>query len=265
MAQIKTSLRHAARAEMRRALITPRFPAAAVMVTVLWYLNARRFNESEDVLYIVINTWGRSIVTLLEMVIAAFPYATAFSEDFEHHLLRYCVLRESVWQYTIAKMNACFLSGFAVIFVGENLFFLEELHRLPLVAANSLAAENFSGMNIFGSLLPSHAVSYIELQFLLDSLLVASLTCLALALSVWIRYRYGTFVLPFLIYFILLDVLGSAAIPKYLDITSYFLVFNSQSMTEPAGSMQLICAFILSFVIVLLSGLLLHYKMKREL
>ena len=170
-----------------------------------------------------------------------------------------------IYNYTVILTYIGFLSGFAVIFVGENLFFLEELHRLPLVAANSLAAENFSGMNIFGSLLPSHAVSYIELQFLLDSLLVASLTCLALALSVWIRYRYGTFVLPFLIYFILLDVLGSAAIPKYLDITSYFLVFNSQSMTEPAGSMQLICAFILSFVIVLLSGLLLHYKMKREL
>lgn len=257
----KIYLKDSVRAELSRAFLSIRFPVSAAMIFLLWFFNAMRFKESQDVLYTVIHTWGRSIVQLLLMVIAAFPYAAAYAEDEEHDLLRYCVLREGRVYYAVSKMAACFLSASLSILAGSNLFLAVESGRMPIVADNSIAAENYGEMIGFGFLLPFHPVLYMELQFIFDALIIGAFTCLALSISTLIRYSNGIFVLPFMIYFIFGDVLGNPALGDRANVVSYFVVFGS----EKNWRMQLICACIITMVIVLMSGFILAGRVKKKI
>ncbi len=208
------------KADGYRAFGDIRFPVSCLLVFLCWYVNARRFRTSEDLIGIYVNTWGRSIVTLLDMVIAAFPFATAVCEDRRDRMLRYSVLRGSVPAYTGSKLAICFFSSFAAIFIGINGFVLKEMISYTAVAPNSITAVNFSVVP-FGGLLKSHPLLFIELQTALDSLLCAAYSCLALALSIKSRYSYGTYVMPFIFYYILFEEIPGQ-IPWYLTFRECF-------------------------------------------
>lgn len=257
----KTSFGYCGRAELRRAFFTARFPASVLMMFLLWFINAMRFTESEDVLYLSIHTWGRSIVQLLEMIIASFPYVTAFAEDRGNHMLRYCVLRESRMQYAFSKTGACFCSAAAVIVAGGNFFLMAEAQRLPVIAEHSIAAANYGEMSGFGFLLPSHPVLYIELQLFMDAVMIGSFTSFALALSTWIRSRNGTFVLPFILYFIFEDVPAILKVSDKINPVAYYVIFGS----EQNWRVQLTGAFAITALILVLSCRILYRRMEGEL
>ena len=61
------------KAEIKRAFTGIRFPAAAAIIFLILELNSLRFREAEDILYLFIHTWGRSVTPLLAMARVCAP------------------------------------------------------------------------------------------------------------------------------------------------------------------------------------------------
>lgn len=182
-----------------RAFGSWRFPAAVILMFLVWELNSRRFTLYEDVLYLYIHVWGRSITPLLAMAITSTGYVASFCEDVENHLLRYTILRTGVFRYVLSKILVCFLISFTIIASGTVLFIGWRCLSLPLVAENSMTIQNFKDINCFGGLLTSRPVLFIGIQMIFHEFYCGSMSVLALAFSVFIRNSYGVYVIPFLL------------------------------------------------------------------
>lgn len=72
---------HVIRTDMIRALKGWRFPLAVVLMYLVWELNSKRFVNSQDVIYLFIHVWGRSITPLLAMVVTSVAYVFSYCED----------------------------------------------------------------------------------------------------------------------------------------------------------------------------------------
>lgn len=86
------------KADLYRVLHSYRFPAAVMLIFLIWEINCRRFEVVQDVMYVFIYTKGLSITTLLAMVVTPYVFSGAYCEDRENHAMRYLLMRSTLKQ-----------------------------------------------------------------------------------------------------------------------------------------------------------------------
>ena len=62
-------LNNAIKTDLSRALVSWRFLLSIILMFLVWELNSKRFQIQEDVIYLFVHVWGRSITPLLAVVI----------------------------------------------------------------------------------------------------------------------------------------------------------------------------------------------------
>lgn len=251
--------------DVSRALINWQFPFAIVLMFLVWELNSRRFQNVEDILFLFIHVWGRSVTSLMAMVVSALGYTGSCCEDTENHFLRYVILRIGPARYTASKILVCFSSAFLILLGGTALFILKQSFQLPIALENGTAIQNFQSMTCFGKLLASCPLAYMGIQTLLYGLLCGSMSVLALAFSTFIKNSYGVFVIPFLLHFLFSYLLGNL-ISKYtaLNIFNIFKIYDATASYTENPVFFLTCAMSVTALFVLAGYGIMYKKLKGE-
>lgn len=199
------------KAEIKRAFTGIRFPAATAIIFLILELNSLRFREAEDILYLFIHTWGRSVTPLLAMAAAALAGSGLLNEDRDGRLVSYAVLRAGRQGYAAAKVSACFLGAAGAFFLGDAAFLLFRMRELPVLAVGSLALANFAPVTAFGSLMTDHTGLHLVLQGALYALYCGSAAVLAMGISAWCSDTRAVYAAPFFIHFVLFYVFSREA------------------------------------------------------
>lgn len=254
-------MKHVFKTDFNRSFLTPRFLLSVFAMFLIWELNSKRFQIYDDVLYLFIHIWGRSITPLLAMVVTAFPYAGSYNEDTENNFLRYSLLRTSITKYICSKIIACFLSGFFVFVLGTTFFLLFKCFQTPLISQNSVSVANFKPYSCFGWLLPTHATAYIAVQIFLSGIYCAGTSTLSLALSSLLQSSYSVFTLPFLLHFFLFYLFSKISVQfPFLCVER---IFDSSTATYTSNPFLLLAyAVFITFLIILTSWHILYKKLK---
>lgn len=189
------------KADLSRAFISWRFPLAVFLMFLVWELSSKRFELKEDVLYLFIHVWGRSITYLMAMLISSIPFLSAHIEEKENHFLRYSILRIGVSKYVCSKLIVCFVSAFSVCVLGAILFFVRQSFSIPFIAENSKALENFAPMSCLNNLMIEHTGLVIMIQTVLYGVLCGIMCVLSMAFSTYINNSLGVYMMPFLLYY----------------------------------------------------------------
>ena len=179
--------------DFKRALKGAKFPLAIILMFFVWEFNSKRFADSQDVLYLFVHVWGRSITPLLAMIVTSTVYVTSYCEDTENHFLRCSIQRVGIRKYVISKIIVVFCTSFLVVILGSIIFVIWQCHELPLVSSDSITVENFKSESCFGWLLPENTELYMGVQIFLDGLYCASMSVLSLALSTFVRDSYAVY------------------------------------------------------------------------
>ena len=90
--------------DFKRALKGAKFPLAIILMFFVWEFNSKRFADSQDVLYLFVHVWGRSITPLLAMIVTSTVYVTSYCEDTENHFLRCSIQRVGIRKYYFCYM-----------------------------------------------------------------------------------------------------------------------------------------------------------------
>ena len=202
------------KAEMKRAFTGIRFPAAALFVFLVMEANSRRFREAQDILYLFIHTWGRSVTPLLAVTASGRAGSGLLNEDREGRLLPYAVIKAGRGAYASAKAAACFSSVSAAFLLGDAVFLLVRMRELPILAEGSLALENFAPMTVFGGLMAAHTGLHLLLQGALYALYCGSAGVLAMGVSAWCADTRAVYAAPFFIHFVLFYVFAREAVAQ---------------------------------------------------
>lgn len=217
-------MKNAIKTDFLRAFGTKKFFLTVIVMFCVWQINSLRFTYVQDVMYAYVYTKGLSITTLLAMVVASSVYCSSYSEECEHDLLKYFLLRITKKQYIISKIVTCFVSAFAVSLLGSLIFVLFQSFSLPVIAENSVAVSNFKPLSCFGDLLPYHPWIFIGLQIVMDSLCCSCISVFALAISTFIPNIYVALALPMILYYFLYYFFGY--IVKVPDMFQMELTFR---------------------------------------
>ncbi len=251
------------KADFNRVFKGWRFPLAVVLMFLVWELNSKRFVNSQDVLYLFIHVWGRSITPLMAMIVTSTAYVYSYCEDAENHFLRYCMKRVGMKNYIASKLIAVFTASFLVAVLGSVLFVVRQGMELPLIAAESIAVENFKPESCFGFLLPEHGAFYMGIQIFLDGLYCAAMSVLALAISTFVRNSYGVFAIPFLQNYFFLYLFSRISINYpmlYIEV-----IYNSAAPTYTDNPFFLIAyALFLTFLFIIVSWVVMLKKIEGD-
>ena len=189
------------KADLSRAFKNWKFPLAVFLMFLVWELNSKRFEQKEDVLYLFINVWGRSITYLMAILISSIPFLSAHMEEKENHFLRYSILRRGVKKYVCSKLVVSFLSAFSICVLGTLVFLLKEMCLIPFVAQESFTLENFAPMSCLSDLMIKHTGLVVAIQTVLYGVLCGVMCVLSMTFSTYIHQSLGIYMIPFLLYY----------------------------------------------------------------
>ena len=256
-------MKNVIKTDLKRALFHWRFFLVIILIYFVWEFNSRRFSVYDDVLYLFIHVWGRSITPLLCLVITSFVYVASYCEDLEGGFLRYNVIRIGTFRYTVSKLVICFITSFLSMALGTFLFLALKSGDLPLVAKDSISVLNFKGLNCLGALLPDRILLFMGIQICLHGLYCASMGVLSLALSTFIKNSYGVYVLPFLLNYCFFYMFSELS-AKY-PMLCIEVIYNSSSATYTDHPVVLIgYAILITAIFTALSYYVMHKRIRRE-
>lgn len=140
---------------------------------------------------------------LIAYVFCAFPYAAAFSEDWEHKYIRYEIIRGNRKGYVLSKSAVIYVSSIAVMLGGTLLFLLLYRILFPWTEGNWDSYETFFAGSYGSVLKAGKQAGYCMLYALNLGLLSGMLSLFAAFCSIYISNRVLVLTTPVL----LLDVL----------------------------------------------------------
>lgn len=248
--------------DFSRSLCSWKFPCSVFLMFLVWELNSKRFVLVEDVLYLFIHTWGRSITSLLVLVVSALVYTGSYCEDAEHHFIRYQLLRTSLPHYVSSKILACFFSTFLVLFCGTLFFILHQVQYLPPALEGGNTVENFQAFTCFPELLCNHPLIFMILQTALYGLLCGSMSVLTLALSTFIKNSYGVFAIPFLLHHFFYHLFSGFAI--HYPIFHMFKIYDAAACYTKNPVFFLSYAVFITLLFILTAYGIMYEKLKGE-
>ena len=255
-------MKNVLKADFVRAFKGWRFWSAGALMFLMWELNSRRFQWKDDVLYLFVHVWGRSITSLMAMVISAMVFSFSYCEDGEMNFRRYCLLRTEAGKYTKSKICACFCGSFAVTVLGTAAFLWRQSFVLPLIADNSYTIENFRNLSCFGRLLSDHPVCFILLQMAMHGMFCGGMSVLTLAFSTFVQSAYGVFIIPFLLHYCFYYMLAKP-FPSFHIFNMWDVFFCLTTYTDsPAVFLRNV--FLVTAVFVLAGYGIMLWRVRRE-
>ena len=251
----------AIKSDLKRGILSYRFLFALFCMFLVWELNRRRFeiHPGEDLLYLYIHTRGRTLMSLLSLVVTAIPCTSFLCEDYENRMINYSIVRSGVNSYIIAKMITVFISAFLIMFLGSFLFLLWGNLSLPLIVENSLAVTNFGKMGCSGYLLPEYAWLYIWIQVVMDGLQCASMAVLAMAGSVFLNHSHAVLIFPFVFNYFFYYLFSRNGMPTWLSIE---FIYNTSAGTYSESLVFIIgYAILITILFVVFSFSILKWRL----
>lgn len=184
---------------------------------------------------------------MLAYVFCAFPYAAVFCEDMEKQYIRYAVIRGNYKSYVISKLIIIYLSSLIVMVLGTVLFLF--LCRLQGPWADwSIDSFEIQLAGSYGWLVKSgHYFLYCTLSAVHLGILAGTLSVAAAFLSLYISNKMAVWLLPMLIYQILISL------SNYTDIT--VMHFRIQNKIFEYDWQQLLLVLAMSGIPVICSGI----------
>lgn len=184
---------------------------------------------------------------MLVYVFCAFPYAAVFCEDMEKQYIRYAVIRGNYKSYVIAKLIIIYISSLLVMVLGTMIFLLLCRLHCPWVDWDINSYEiQLAGS--FGWLVESgHYFLYCILSSVYLGILAGTLSVAASFLSLYISNKMAVWLLPMLIYQILISL------SNYTDIT--VLHFRIQNKIFEYDWQQLLLVLAMSGIPVICSAI----------
>lgn len=144
---------------------------------------------------------------MIAYVFCAFPYAASLCEDLEHKYVRYQTVRGSLKRYVASKVGVVYLSSVLAMVLGSMLFVAYCRTQGPWVNEEDIGPY-VNG--VYESLVESgHYGWYCAFYALQLGFLAAILSVLSAFFSLYITNKVTVFILPVVIYKVVLDKTGS--------------------------------------------------------
>lgn len=158
---------------------------------------------------------GFSNLNRILFLMAAFPYAASFCEDWHKRYMNSIVLRSSPKIYITGKLTMCAVSSFCMSFIGLGLYAVFSTYMVGLgVHSNNI----YPGAPLYDLSLGSMKFMYVIGQILLFSMVSAVYAVMGLALSAAIPNRFVAVTAPIFMNTVVQQICG--ALPKALDLYS---------------------------------------------
>ena len=190
-------------------------------------------------------------ITLIS-ILAAFPTACTFSEDWENGYYKFIVSRSSQVQYIITKILVCAISTFCVSFVSFSIFGLIEYALTG--PGTDVVNEGWMFYDLVNS---RYNILYIFIRSGLLSLVLALFSEYGLMGSAIMPNKFVAIAFPLISSIILREI--SFRI-NYGDISIHKI--ESASMKTPG---QCIIAFVTLVVLALIANVIFSYFVKRRI
>lgn len=190
-------------------------------------------------------------ITLIS-ILAAFPTACTFSEDWENGYYKFIVSRSSQVQYIITKILVCAISTFCVSFVSFSIFGLIEYARTG--PGTDVVNEGLMFYDLVNS---RYNILYLFIRSGLLSLVLAMFSEYGLMGSAIMPNRFVAIAFPLISSIILREI--SFRI-NYGGISIHDI--ESASMKTPG---QCIIAFVTLVVLTLIANVIFSYFVKRRI
>ena len=171
-------------------------------------LGVLRYNLHETVSNLYLECSGEAF-SILSFILCVVGGGISFCIEQKSHSTTYIVLRGNTRNYAIGKVVSAFLGGYLTAFIG---FVCGEL---SLALTLYVQQGNWKGF--------TSCIDQISLDILgnfVMSLRYGIFSVIALLMSIFISDLFITMVMPLVIYFAYLNIMGwFAAMPRFLDIT----------------------------------------------
>lgn len=266
----------------KRGLSTPTFYICLVLCTLMMmfftitvYTNTY---YTPPGLYYFLDRVDHSGSIYLIILVAVFPSATLFCNDWRSGNFKFVILRVSRGKYTIAVTFAAGAIAASVMILSYMLFSIYVLIRFPGVPNINadILKENSYGFPNSGLLFTGHAFWCYFLYFITRGAMAAFFAAVAIFQSIVVTNKQLTLISPILIYIVyfsfnIYDILPPLLNPYVLFRNGYklYLVFGGRedgSLYSPIAAIYpIIFCTIATVILSLIEIRILHLKMNRSI
>jgi len=188
------------------------------------------FIDYNGVCYEVFLLFYFGILPKLVVLISTLPVVTSFCTDWNTQYIRLVASRTGVSKYARHKVYSCITGTFFTSFVALLIFTLILLTFMPITTESG--TENVGRMYPFGGLVEQHPYLFQLIRIICFSSFCSVWGALGLALSAYIPNRYIVYASPFVIYYIIEQLINNkitSDIPTWL----YIPYLGTISLTTP--------------------------------
>lgn len=237
-------------------------------------VDVETFMESQNPMtemFTAFNTWiggepfslGTSIYFFVFPILIAIPYGWSYAEECRNGYRRMMIVRTGKKAYYFAKYVAVFLSGGVAMILPLLINFWMTLLIVPSICPNaeySIYNAVFGGGFLSG-LYYTVPFLFAGIYFLIDFLWCGCLACVSMAVSGWIRQKWVSVLIPFLL--LLVWDVGTKYIYSYVkgfhnELSPLYFLRYAEARYSPSGFIILLTGFFVFLVTVI--GVLREYQ-----
>ncbi|MBE6938796.1 MAG: hypothetical protein E7460_09715 [Ruminococcaceae bacterium] len=182
--------------QCRRAILSPVFAVAVTVFGLAMVVNSAEVVKGAYPS--VVSAFDLSVAGMADfcfVILPVLPFALSYGDERVERSLKFNYIRAGVWDYFLAKYLAVLVSGFLVVVLGYCLFFGIMRIRFPLNTVGSLGTSAASFLADAG-----RSGIYLLIMTLNYGLSGALFAGLAFTFSVFIRVRFVTVLLPYVVF-----------------------------------------------------------------
>lgn len=227
-------------------------------VTLIGFISVQPYFSADDkgasVLYYFSLLLDLSMSKKLITLCAALPGVVLFCNDWSCQYIKPVVIRSGVKRYAFSRCLACFLSAFALSFLGMAVFVFLLSLKLPLMDINFVDG---TFAPLADSPLPA---LYILAHIFVFSLAMALWAMVGLAVSAYIPNRFVAVTTPIVASYLIEELMSF--LPPFLD--TYYLTRASNVLGQGAAvSFVYFLFFFLAFSMLL--GIVFYFRIRGRM
>lgn len=244
-----------------RMLTSWQFYAGILGIGFLYLLAGSQIQGAPDV-YMSYFYNGFFSTAILAYAFCAVPFSGCLMEDAQNGYWLPAVQRGGVKDYVCSKVLVCFLSGIVTMVLGILLFVCLLRTRLPFLVENANVAA-MRQADTFGFLLyPDTILLYFICSSAVSGMLGGIFAVISAWLSLYERYRIFSICVPVIgFYFLENLMMGNLKLP---DCFSIWVIYGACSSVFGNTSADLICAFLVAAVFLIMAGGRIQKKVKED-
>ncbi len=220
--------------ELKNALFSWNFLIATIVTAVTFYIaladtNISNISKSSDILYLFNLCMQISPLFVFLPFVATLPYGYKFIDEYNSNFFRFSLSRSSYKKYALNKTVAVVVSAFLAVFLGLVLcvaFFA--IIAKPIDTNDVLYVQLYDTLRTgrtYGCLLDSNVYLYILTCIFFISLFAGLWPVIGMISSTYIKNRYVSLAMPFIIFFLFWQIGGRMV--YFLPSMSKFFVLSN--------------------------------------